>query len=208
MNAMNRQPGLQRRPRRLRRNPALRRLLAETTLTPTDLIYPLFVRHGEGQRLPLPAMPGQAQISVDQLAAEARELLALGIPGVMLFGIPARKDADGSENYDPDGIAARAIREAEGGRAGADRLLGPLLLQLHRPWPLRHSQPGGERPSSAATAAGLSAQRRQPGDSGARRGSACRSRRRLHRALGACWTAWWRPSARPSTSRARRRQAS
>ena len=111
MNAMNRQPGLQRRPRRLRRNPALRRLLAETTLTPTDLIYPLFVRHGEGQRLPLPAMPGQAQISVDQLAAEARELLALGIPGVMLFGIPARKDADGSENYDPDGIAVRAIRE-------------------------------------------------------------------------------------------------
>ena len=76
-----------------------------------DLIYPIFVRHGEGLRQALPAMPGQAQLSVDQLAAEARELLALGIPGVMLFGIPARKDADGSENYDPDGIAARAIRE-------------------------------------------------------------------------------------------------
>lgn len=103
--------GQQRRPRRLRRSAALRAMLAETTLTPADLVYPLFVRHGTGLRQPVAAMPGQAQLSVDQLAAEARELLALGIPAVMLFGIPARKDPVGSENEDPDGIAARAIRE-------------------------------------------------------------------------------------------------
>lgn len=108
---MNQHSGLQRRPRRLRQTRALRRLLAETALTPANLIYPIFVRHGDNLRQPLPSLPGQAQLSVDQLAAEARELLALGIPGVLLFGIPARKDADGSENYDPDGIAARAIRE-------------------------------------------------------------------------------------------------
>ena len=86
-------------------------MLAETTLTPANLVYPLFVIHGSGQRQPLAAMPGQMQLSVDQLAAEARELLDLGIQGVMLFGVPARKDDEGSENYDPDGIAARAIGE-------------------------------------------------------------------------------------------------
>ncbi len=102
---------LRRRPRRLRSNAGLRRMLAETALTPANLVYPLFVVHGSGQRRPLPAMPGQMQLSVDQLAAEARELLDLGIPGVMLFGVPARKDDEGSENYDPDGIAARAIGE-------------------------------------------------------------------------------------------------
>ncbi|MCE2488788.1 MAG: porphobilinogen synthase [Anaerolineae bacterium] len=102
---------LRRRPRRLRSSPALRQLLTETRLTPGDLIYPLFAIHGANQRRPLPSLPGQAQLSVDQLAAEARELRALGIPGVLLFGIPARKDDEGSENHDPDGIAARAIRE-------------------------------------------------------------------------------------------------
>lgn len=86
-------------------------MLAETALTPAHLVYPLFVVHGSGQRRPLPAMPGQMQLGVDQLAAEARELLDCGIQGVMLFGVPARKDDEGSENYDPAGIAARAIRE-------------------------------------------------------------------------------------------------
>ena len=103
-------PGLRRRPRRLRGSVALRNLLTETTLSPANLIQPLFVRHGEGLREPLAAMPGQAQLSVDQLAREARELRSAGIPGVLLFGVPARKDAEGSENFDPDGIAARAIR--------------------------------------------------------------------------------------------------
>lgn len=108
---MSGQIDLRRRPRRLRSSPALRRLLAESDLSPSDLIYPLFVIHGAGQRRPLPSLPGQAQLSVDQLAAEARELRSLGIPGVLLFGVPARKDDEGSENFDPDGIAARAIRE-------------------------------------------------------------------------------------------------
>ncbi|MCY3947289.1 MAG: porphobilinogen synthase [Anaerolineaceae bacterium] len=108
---MSGNPDLRRRPRRLRSSPALRQLLAETDLGPADLVYPLFVIHGAGQRRPLPSLPGQAQLSVDQLAAEARELQSLGIPGVLLFGVPAHKDDEGSENYDPDGIAARAIRE-------------------------------------------------------------------------------------------------
>lgn len=100
-----------RRPRRLRGSDGLREMLAESNLRPADLVYPLFVIHGAGLRRPLPSLPGQAQVSVDQLAAIARDLLALGIRGVLLFGVPERKDASGSENYDVEGIAARAIRE-------------------------------------------------------------------------------------------------
>ncbi len=103
------------RPRRLRRHPTLRRMVRETVLTPADFVAPLFVRHGRGQRHPIRSMPGQFQLSVDQLAAEAREIAGLGVPAVILFGIPARKDAMGSENYDPNGIipqAIRAIKEA------------------------------------------------------------------------------------------------
>ncbi len=99
------------RPRRLRRSDALRRMVRETTLTPADFIYPLFVRYGTGERRPISSMPGQFQFSVDQLAAEARQIAALGIPAVILFGIPAEKDAHGSENYNPAGIVPRAIQE-------------------------------------------------------------------------------------------------
>ena len=98
------------RPRRLRLTPAIRDLVRETTLSPADFIYPLFVRYGESQRLPIPSMPGQAQLTVDLLAEEAREILALGIKAVILFGIPAHKDACGSDNYSHDGIIPRAIR--------------------------------------------------------------------------------------------------
>ena len=98
------------RPRRLRLSPAIRDLVRETTLSPADFIYPLFVRYGESQRLPIPSMPGQAQLTVDLLAEEAREILALGIKAVILFGIPAHKDACGSDNYSHDGIIPRAIR--------------------------------------------------------------------------------------------------
>jgi porphobilinogen synthase len=98
------------RPRRMRRSDNLRQMLRETTLAPADFIYPLFVRHGEGIRQPISSMPGQSQLSVDQLAAEASEIAALGIPAVILFGIPAHKDAQGSENYDAAGIIPQAIR--------------------------------------------------------------------------------------------------
>lgn len=103
------------RPRRLRRSALLRRMVQETLLTPADFIYPLFVRYGAGVKQPISSMPGQYQLSVDQLADEAREVAALGIPAVILFGIPESKDAHGSDNYSADGIvpsAIRAIKEA------------------------------------------------------------------------------------------------
>jgi len=98
------------RPRRLRRTPTLRRLVRETTLTPADFVAPLFVRHGRNQRVPIRSMPGQFQLSVDQLADEAKEIADLGVPAVILFGIPAHKDAVGSDNYNSAGVVAQAIR--------------------------------------------------------------------------------------------------
>src|SRR5277367_1647744 len=89
---------LTRRPRRLRRTETLRRMVRETTLAPSDFIYPLFVRHGRDEQRPISSMPGQFQWTVDKLAAEAREIAAHGIPSVILFGIADVKDAYGSEN--------------------------------------------------------------------------------------------------------------
>ncbi len=100
-----------RRFRRLRRSEHLRRLVRETRLSIEDLIYPLFVVHGQAIRREVRSMPGVYQLSVDQLGHEAEELLELGIGAVLLFGIPARKDELASEAYDPDGIVQRAIRE-------------------------------------------------------------------------------------------------
>lgn len=98
------------RPRRLRRTPALRRMVRETRLAADDFIYPLFVAEGKGLRKPIGSMPGQFQHSVDMLPREAEELALLGIPAVILFGIPAHKDAAGSQNYAADGVVQRAIR--------------------------------------------------------------------------------------------------
>jgi len=96
--------------RRLRQHPALRDLVRETELSPRDFILPLFVRYGENIRQPISSMPGHAQISVDHLAAEVREVASLGIPAVILFGIPAEKDAVGSGACDDGGIIPHAIR--------------------------------------------------------------------------------------------------
>ncbi len=98
------------RPRRLRHTPAIRRMVRETELNPGDFIYPLFVRHGRGVRREVPSMPGVFQFSVDQLAAEAREVWSLGIPAVILFGIPAEKDPVGLENFALEGIVQQAVR--------------------------------------------------------------------------------------------------
>ncbi len=98
------------RPRRLRRSATLRQMVRETTLSPSDFIYPLFVRYGRDEQRPIGSMPGQFQWSVDKLAAEARSIAALGIPSVILFGIPEAKDAYGSENTNPDGVVPQAIR--------------------------------------------------------------------------------------------------
>lgn len=98
------------RPRRLRANENLRRLVRETTLSVGDLIYPMFVVHGHNTATEISAMPGCYQYSVDTLVTAAKELAALGIPGTILFGIPEAKDALGSEAYAADGIIQQAIR--------------------------------------------------------------------------------------------------
>lgn len=99
------------RPRRLRKNAAIQRMVRETTLSPDDLILPLFVCEGKGVRSPIGSMPGIDRLSIDQLAKEVKEAKNLGIPAVILFGIPDHKDARGTEAYNPDGIVQRAIRE-------------------------------------------------------------------------------------------------
>jgi porphobilinogen synthase len=96
--------------RRLRRTEALRSLVRETSLDVGDLVYPLFVGPGEGIDEPLTGLPGIARRSVDRLCDEAREAAALGVPAVLLFGIPETKDEVASEAYDADGIVQRALR--------------------------------------------------------------------------------------------------
>ena len=98
------------RPRRLRANENLRRLVRETALSVNDLIYPMFVVHGNDTATEISAMPGCYQYSVDRLVAAANELATLGIPGTILFGIPASKDPLGTEAYAEDGIIQQAVR--------------------------------------------------------------------------------------------------
>jgi porphobilinogen synthase len=98
------------RPRRLRRNDKLRNLIRETTLEPRNFIYPLFVGPGKDKAQPVSSMPGVAQLTVDRAVRECREVNALGIPAVILFGIPERKDAVGSEAWEDTGVVQQAIR--------------------------------------------------------------------------------------------------
>jgi len=98
------------RPRRLRRTPALRRLVAEARLSVDDLVAPLFVKEGIDAPAPIDSMPGIVQHTQESLRKEVRALAVLGIPAVILFGIPARKDARGSGADDPDGVVPVALR--------------------------------------------------------------------------------------------------
>ncbi len=98
------------RPRRLRSNENLRRLVRETHLSVDDLIYPMFVVHGQDTANEITSMPGCYQYSVDRLVEAAKELVSLGIPGTILFGIPENKDSHGSEAYADDGIIQQAVR--------------------------------------------------------------------------------------------------
>jgi porphobilinogen synthase len=98
------------RPRRLRESPLLRRMVRETALRIDDLMAPLFVVHGRGVREPIGSMPGQSRLSVDELIRECKDLAALGVPAVLLFGIPQEKDPRGSEAYAEDGIIQQAVR--------------------------------------------------------------------------------------------------
>jgi porphobilinogen synthase len=107
---MNHFPGYPiQRPRRLRRTTALRELVQETHLSVSDLIYPIFVRHGS-EKKPISSMPGQFQHTLETLVDEIKHIEQLGIKAIMLFGIPEKKDAGGSDNLSPNGIAARAIQ--------------------------------------------------------------------------------------------------
>ena len=96
--------------RRVRELPAVRALVRETRLSPANFIYPLFVTHGQGVRDPIEPMPGCFHLSLDLLAEEVQDVVDLGIPAVLLFGLPPEKDAVGSGAYDPEGIIQEAIR--------------------------------------------------------------------------------------------------
>lgn len=96
--------------RRLRQHETFRRMVRETRLSASDLIYPMFVMEGKDQRREIASMPGQFRLSTDLLVKEAGEVAGLGIPAVMLFGIPDRKDDRGTSGVDPNGIVQRAIK--------------------------------------------------------------------------------------------------
>ena len=96
--------------RRLREQEPMRRMARETRLSPSEFVYPVFVTHGENSRKPIEPMPGCDQISLDLLAEEVGEAADLGIPAIMLFGLPSKKDPLGTEAYDPEGIIQEAIK--------------------------------------------------------------------------------------------------
>ena len=98
------------RPRRLREKTLVRKLVRETTLAVDDLMYPLFVVHGRGVRERIACIPGQSRLSVDELVKECKDVAGMGIPAVLLFGLPAHKDPRGSEAYADDGIVQQAVR--------------------------------------------------------------------------------------------------
>jgi porphobilinogen synthase len=104
--------------RRLRQHPRLRDLVRETQLAPADFILPLFVRYGGGEPTPIASMPGQSQWTLEHLPQQAAQIAELGIPAVILFGIPEHKDAVGSDAYSDEGIVQQAVRaiKAETGR--------------------------------------------------------------------------------------------
>ncbi len=117
-----------RRLRRLRRTPALRRLVSETQLSVNDLVAPLFVREGVDEPQPIRSLPGVMQHTRESLVKEVRELAGLGVPGVILFGVPEHKDATGSGAWDPDGIVQLALRDLRDEVGSGLVLMGDLCL--------------------------------------------------------------------------------
>src|SRR5207245_9367610 len=103
------------RPRRLREKPLLRKLIRETVLAVDDLIYPLFVVHGRGIREPIGSMPGQFRLPIDEMVKDMKDVASMGIPGVLLFGLPVDKDPRGSEAYAEDGSGQQAGRAEKDG---------------------------------------------------------------------------------------------
>jgi porphobilinogen synthase len=116
------------RPRRLRRTPAMRRLVAETRLSPADLVLPMFVKEGIDAPHPLESMPGVLQHTRDSLRKAAHEAVEAGVGGIMLFGIPAVKDGRGSAADDPAGIVQKALRDLSGDLGDATVLMADLCM--------------------------------------------------------------------------------
>jgi porphobilinogen synthase len=114
--------------RRLRRHPRLREMVAETDLTPDDLIAPLFVREGIDAPQPIASLPGVVQHTVESLVKEARRLHSLGVPALVLFGVPAKKDPAGTGASDPDGIVQVALRRLAEDLSGQVLLIADLCL--------------------------------------------------------------------------------
>jgi porphobilinogen synthase len=114
--------------RRLRRTPTLRRMVAETQLTVDDLIAPLFVREGIDEPQPIVSLPGVVQHTRESLRKEVHELAELGVPAVILFGVPAAKDATGSEAWNPDGIVQLALRDLRDDVGDSIVLMADLCL--------------------------------------------------------------------------------
>jgi porphobilinogen synthase len=118
----------ERRLRRLRRTPALRRLVAETRLSVDDLVAPMFVRERIAEPVPILSMPGHAQHTVPSLLAEAKRVVALGVPAIVVFGVPAAKDPTGTGASDPDGIAQVALAELKAALGDEVVLIADLCL--------------------------------------------------------------------------------
>ena len=116
------------RPRRLRRTRVLRELARETRLSHRDLVAPLFVKEGIGEPVPISSMPGHHQHTLESLRKEAAELAALGVPALLLFGIPAHKDAEGTQAWAPEGIIQRALRALAADLGDEVALIGDLCL--------------------------------------------------------------------------------
>jgi len=117
-----------RRLRRLRRTPALRRLVSETQLSVSDLVAPLFVREGIAEPQPIASLPGVWQHTRESLVKEVRELAGLGVPGVIIFGVPDAKDPTGSGAWDPDGIVQLALQDLRHEVGNSLVLMGDLCL--------------------------------------------------------------------------------
>ncbi|MGZ5299829.1 MAG: porphobilinogen synthase [Actinomycetota bacterium] len=116
------------RPRRMRRTPALRALIRETELAPGRLIAPLFVKEGIADAVPITSMPGQFQHTLETLRKEATDIASRGVTAFMVFGVPERKDAEGSEAWNPEGIAQRALRTLREELGGDHVLIADLCL--------------------------------------------------------------------------------
>jgi len=121
-------PFPERRMRRLRRTPAMRRLVAETRLSVDDLVLPAFVREGISEPRPIGSLPGVVQHTRESLRKQARRLVDLGVPGLILFGVPTEKDAEGSQAFDPDGIVQVALRDVRDEVGDALVLMADLCL--------------------------------------------------------------------------------